>query len=106
MRPAPLSSTRDASTVEVFVPGPLRPYCNGARLLHLAAPSVSTVRATLEQLEREYPSLHRNVCDERGAVRRHINVFVNSAHMRDLEGLDTELTPGDTIIILPAVSGG
>jgi molybdopterin converting factor small subunit len=46
------------------------------------------------------------VCDETGAVRQHINVFVNSTHMRDREGLDTALASGDTIIILPAVSGG
>ena len=102
MRPAPLAH-RDALTIEVFIPGPLRAYCDGARQLYLSAP---TVRATLDQLEREYPTLYRNVCDETGAVRRHINVFVNSAHMRDLDGLDTELASGDTIIILPAVSGG
>ena len=102
MRPLPLAH-RVAATVEVFVPGPLRAYCDGARQVYVCAP---TVRETLEQLERDWPSLYRNVCDETGAVRRRINVFVNSAHMRDLAGLDTELAPGDTIIILPAVSGG
>lgn len=94
---------RDATSVEVFVPSPLRQHCDGARKLMLSAP---TVRATLEELERGYPSLYRSVCDETGAVRQHINVFVNSTHMRDREGLDTELASGDTIIILPAVSGG
>jgi molybdopterin converting factor small subunit len=92
-----------AATVKVFVPGPLRSYCDGAREIVLSA---ATVRATLERLEREHPSLYRNVCDETGAVRRHINVFVNSDHMRDRNGLETELASGDTIIILPAVSGG
>ena len=89
--------------MKVFVPGPLRPYCEGASQLLLSAPDV---RTTLSELEREYPKLYRNVCDETGAVRRHINVFVNRDHMRDLDGLDTELGSGDTIIILPAVSGG
>jgi molybdopterin synthase sulfur carrier subunit len=92
-----------ATTVKVFVPGPLRQYCRGARELVLSA---ANVRGTLEGLEREYPSLYSNVCDETGAVRRHINVFVNSDHMRDRNGLDTELATGDTIIILPSVSGG
>lgn len=92
-----------ATAVKVFVPAPLRVYCGGARELTLAARSV---RATLAELERAYPSLYRNVCDETGAVRQHINVFVNSDHMRDRDGLDTELASGDTIIILPAVSGG
>jgi len=90
-------------SVKVFIPGPLRAYCGGARELSLAAPSV---RAGLEQLERDYPALYRNVCDETGAVREHINIFVNSTHMRDLEGLETQLASGDTLIVLPAVSGG
>jgi molybdopterin converting factor small subunit len=98
-----LPRSDDLAAVQVFVPGPLRPYCGGASRLSLSA---RDVRGTLERLELEYPSLYRNVCDETGAVRRHINVFVNTSHMRDRDGLDTELAPGDTIIILPAVSGG
>jgi molybdopterin converting factor small subunit len=46
------------------------------------------------------------VCDETGAVRRHINLFVNSSHVRDRDGLDTPLAAGDVLTILPAVSGG
>jgi molybdopterin converting factor small subunit len=64
------------------------------------------VRAALEQIERSHPALYRSICDETGAVRRHVNVFVNTSHMRDREGLDTPLVSGDTITILPAVSGG
>jgi molybdopterin synthase sulfur carrier subunit len=103
MRPGSLAPSTGATTVKVFVPGPLRQYCGSARELVIRA---SSVRETLEGLERDHPSLYSNVCDETGAVRRHINVFVNSDHMRDRDGLDTELVSGDTIIILPAVSGG
>jgi molybdopterin synthase sulfur carrier subunit len=91
------------ATVTVFVPGVLRPYSGGRGEIPIAA---STVLEALEALERQYPDLHRNVRDETGAVRRHINVFVNSDHMRDREGLDTRLSPGDVVTILPAVSGG
>ena len=52
------------------------------------------------------PPLYRNVCDETGTVRRHVNVFVNSDNVRDRDGLDTALAPGDVVTILPAVSGG
>ena len=92
-----------ATIVKVYIPTPLRVYCNGASELTLSAQSV---RIALEQLERSHPSLHHCVCDETGAVRRHINLFVNSSHVRDLEGLDTVLAPGDVLTILPAVSGG
>lgn len=92
-----------APTVTVLVPGPLRAYCAGAAEIPVAAP---TVRAVLEHLERRQFALYRNVCDETGAVRRHLNVFVNAAHVRDLDGIDTPLADGDEVFILPAVSGG
>ncbi|HET6202512.1 MAG TPA: MoaD/ThiS family protein [Planctomycetota bacterium] len=92
-----------ASTVTVHVPPPLRASCGGAKELSLPAASV---RALLVELERRHPSLHRSICDETGAVRRHVALFVNSSHTRDREGLDTALAPGDVVSILTAVSGG
>jgi molybdopterin converting factor small subunit len=90
-------------TVIIHVPGALRAYCGGAEQLQTSA---QTVRAALDDLERHQFALYRNVCDETGAVRRHLNVFVNADNVRDLNGVDTELTPGDVLTILPAVSGG
>ena len=92
-----------APIITVFVPGPLRVYCRGAAELSIGA---ATVRAALEDLERSQPALYRNVCDETGTLRRHLNVFVNSDNARDLDGVDTKLAPGDVVTILPAVSGG
>jgi molybdopterin converting factor small subunit len=90
-------------TITIQIPSPLRDCCKGASALSLSAASV---RAALEQIEQRYPSLYRGVCDETGAVRRHVNLFVNTCHMGDREGLDTALVPGDVITIMPAVSGG
>ena len=90
-------------TITIHVPGQLRTYCAGAAELSISALSV---RAALKDLERSQSALYRNVCDETGAVRRHLNIFVNSDNVRDLEGVDTTLTPGDVVTILPAVSGG
>ena len=92
-----------AAGVTIHVPGMLRAECEGASELSLEAPNV---RTALEQLERRYPALYRSVCDETGAPRRHVNLFVNTSHVRDREGLDTTLVPGDVVWILPAVSGG
>ena len=66
----------------------------------------TSVRAALDQLEQRYPPLYRSVCDETGAVRRHMNVFVNAFNTRDGNGVDTALVAGDVVTILPAVSGG
>ncbi len=95
MRPTP--------TVTLHVLGVLRQYCGGAEQLRLSAP---TVRAALADLERNQTALYRNLCDETGTVRRHLNVFVNSDNVRDLNGIDTALEAGDVLTILPAVSGG
>lgn len=92
-----------SQNITIHVPRELRSYCEGASVLVLSAPSV---RAVLDELERRHPSLYCGICDETGAVRRHLNVFVNTDHMRDRDGLDTALAPGDEIMILPAVSGG
>lgn len=92
-----------APPITLHVPGPLRTYCGGATELQISA---LTVRAALGDLERGHAALDRNVCDETGAMRRHLNVFVNPDNVRDLNGIDTALTPGDVVTVLPAVSGG
>jgi sulfur-carrier protein len=92
-----------ASNVTVHVFGQLREYCGGATELPVSA---RTVRSLLDQLEQGQPLLYRNLCDETGKVRRHLNVFVNTENVRDLDGLETTLAAGDVVTFLPAVSGG
>ncbi len=90
-------------TITIHVPGPLRRYCRGAAHLAIEA---STVHAALEDLAHREAALYGNVCDETGKLRRHLNVFVNADNVRDLDGVNTTLKPGDVVAILPAVSGG
>lgn len=92
-----------APNITLHLPGALRDYCEGRPDLSLSVPTVS---AALEHLEQHHPALHRNICDETGKVRRHLNIFVNSSNVRDLDGLDTALVQGDVVTILTAVSGG
>ncbi len=89
--------------ISVQVPGPLRRECGGAATLEVPA---ATVRAVLDRLEERHPRLHRCICDETGAVRRHINLFVNTDNTRDGAGLETALQTGDVVTIMTAVSGG
>jgi len=90
-------------TVTIQIPAVLRTCCAGAKAFELSA---NSVRAALERIEQSHPALYRSVCDETGAVRRHVNLFVNTMNVRDQRGLDTALVPGDILTILPAVSGG
>ena len=90
-------------SISIHIPAVLRPECGGSADLCVSAP---TVRTALEQLEQSHPSLYRSVCDETGAVRPHINLFVNSSLLSGPEGLDTVLQSGDVLSIMTAVSGG
>ncbi len=87
----------------VQIAAPLRLYSQAPAEIRLAA---LTVRAALGSLRDDHPRLYRSVCDETGAVRRHVNLFVNGRHVRDREGVDTPLSSGDALMIMPAVSGG
>jgi molybdopterin synthase sulfur carrier subunit len=89
--------------VTIHLTAPLRPYTGGASRLEISA---STVKRALEALEQSQAALFRNVCDETGALRRHLNVYVNAENIRDLRGLETALKTGDVVTFLPAVSGG
>ena len=62
----------------------------------------ATVAELLTALERDRPALHGWILDERGRIRRHINVFVNG----EKGGEDTAIGAGDRIDVLPAISGG
>lgn len=94
--------------IRVVIPQSLRSLCGGSghqRQTELRIPAHS-IRELLAELGRQHPKVHVCVCDERGNPRPHINVFVNDDHVRARAGLDTELTTGDLVTILPAVSGG
>jgi molybdopterin converting factor small subunit len=90
-------------SITIHIPAGLRACCGGVSELSVSAPSV---RAALEQIEHSHPALYRSICNETGAVRPHVNLFVNTSDVREQEGIDTALAPGDVLTILPAVSGG
>ena len=61
-----------------------------------------TVGELLQELERAHPAASGWILDERGVLRRHINVFVNG----ELGGQDTRVGDDDRVDVLPAISGG
>ncbi|QDU77257.1 Sulfur carrier protein CysO [Bremerella volcania] len=90
-------------SVSVQIPYALRSECGGKSEVEVSAGSV---RQALTALKDEQPKLYRNVCDETGAVRKHINLFVNESLIHRNDGLETKLGPGDLLFIMTAVSGG
>jgi len=91
-------------TVIVHLPGVLATHAGGRTRVTLeAGPDVGAALAALFAL---HPGLRDRIQNERGELRRHVNVFVGSENVRDLNGLATPLPDGAELFILPAVSGG
>ena len=66
----------------------------------------STLAEVLKDLESRYPGITKNVIADEGGLHRFINVYLNDEDVRYLGSLETEITEGDTVSILPAVAGG
>ena len=79
--------------------GPLKKLAGDCSEHRLEAGSVGEL---LRGLERSQPAIGGWILDERGLIRRHINVFVNGERATE----DTSVGPDDQIEVLPAISGG
>lgn len=91
--------------VVFHIPGYLRTFTGGQSRVELAA-SPATCGAALAALWAHHPGVRDRVVDEQGVVRQHVNVFVGDESIRYTGGLDTPLSDGSEISIVPAVSGG
>jgi MoaD family protein len=65
-----------------------------------------SVRDVLRQLAQQHPATEGQLFGEEGQLNRYVNVYLNDEDVRVLEGLDTEVKEGDTLVILPAMAGG
>jgi MoaD family protein len=90
-------------SVTVKLPTILRKHADGEARVGAEG---ATLREVLEHLEASYPGITKNVLAEEGGLHRFINVYVNDEDVRYLGSLETELSEGDTVSILPAVAGG
>jgi molybdopterin synthase sulfur carrier subunit len=66
----------------------------------------STVAEVVEAMEAEAPGFAFYVCDERGRLRQHVNIFVDGERVRDRATLGDRVEPGSRVLILQALSGG
>lgn len=88
--------------VEVRIPTILRPYTGGEKLVTASGDSLGAV---VSDLDAHYPGIGERLLDESG-LRRFVNIYLNDEDVRFLSGLETAVSDGDSITILPAVAGG
>jgi len=87
----------------VRVPPVLRQHTGGATEVSLTGDRVGAV---LGALVAEHPDTKDQIFSDEGELNRFVNVYLNDEDVRVLDGLDTAVSEGDTIMILPAMAGG
>ena len=93
--------------VRIILPGVLREFAGG--LGELVVPVVDgtvSLRTVLDTAVVARPRLDARIRDETGALRRHVNVFVDGQDARRAGGLDASVGSGAVIHILPSIAGG
>ncbi len=66
----------------------------------------STVQELVDQIVDQYPTVKFHLVDSEGQLRKHFNVFVNNVHIRDLQGMKTQLAEQDKVILMASAAGG
>ena len=89
-------------SVNVTIPTPLREHTEGKDSVEVQG---STVKEVFQDLGRQFSSITDRLLDGE-KVRRFVNIFVNDEDIRYLQDMDTPVSDGDTISIIPAVAGG
>jgi len=87
----------------VRIPTPLRKLTGENEVVTVEG---ATIAAILANLDTSYPGLIERLCDEHGAVRRFVNIFLNDEDIRFLQEKETPVKDGDEISIVPAIAGG
>lgn len=87
---------------DVRIPEFLRGAVDGADVLEAEG---TRVRDLIADLDARHPGFGDRLLDDSG-LRRYINVYVGRRDIRFADGLDTAVAAGDTVLILPASSGG
>lgn len=89
--------------VNLRIPTPLRGYAGGQVSVGLNG---ATVGEAMVNLVEAYPTLRRHLYDDEGALRSFVNLYLNGEDVRHLAGVDTPLSPGDKLALIPAIAGG
>jgi MoaD family protein len=94
--------TENRMAVSVKIPTQLRSATDGESVAQVEG---ATVGEVLDSLYDRYGELRSRIAED-GGLRRFVNVYVGGEDIRFLDGLDTPVSDGDEVTILPAVAGG
>ncbi|MCM8826803.1 MAG: MoaD/ThiS family protein [Candidatus Omnitrophica bacterium] len=89
--------------IRVIIPTPLQKLTNNQSEVEANG---SNIRELIDDLDKIFPGLKERICDEKGKLRRFVNVYVNEEDVRFLQQENTPIKEGDTVAIIPAIAGG
>ena len=90
-------------SVSVRIPTILRTYTGGESEVSAQGETLTEI---LDDLDSNYSGIKGRIVDEKGELRRFVNVFVDDEDIRFLDGVNTDVKDGATVSIVPAVAGG
>jgi molybdopterin/thiamine biosynthesis adenylyltransferase/molybdopterin converting factor small subunit len=90
-------------SVQVRIPSPLKSLTGGKDVIESKG---NTVGEAIREVISAYPQLRERLCDEKGEVRRFINIFLNNEDIRSMRNLGTPVNDGDSLSIIPSIAGG
>lgn len=93
-------------SIPISIPTLFKMESGGRSTITMEASVIPTVRTMLDELFRLHPALRGKMVDGLGEMQRHVNIFVNGLDVRFIEGLDTPLSEGDEVQIVPMIAGG
>jgi len=88
---------------KVRIPTPLRKLTNNEEIVEIKA---ATIGDAIVELQTRFPGIKERLVDDRGEVRRFVNVYVNEEDIRFLQNQQTPIKDGDEVSIIPAIAGG
>ena len=89
--------------VKVRIPTPLQKLTGNQSEVSAKG---SSLKEILTDMERQFPGIKERLYDEKGALRRFINFYVNNEDVRFLKGESTPVKEGDEVSVVPAIAGG
>jgi molybdopterin synthase sulfur carrier subunit len=92
--------------ITVVLPSVLQPLAGGQSVLTAPADGPVTVEKLLDAVTADFAVLGRRLRDETGQLRRFVNVYVDGDEVRRLQGLATEVSPGQEVLVIQSVAGG
>ena len=85
------------------IPTPLRAYTNGKSEVNVNGSNIADV---LTDLTTQYPALKPHLFNEGGELRPFVNLFVGENNIKDLQGVNTPISDGEKIMLIPSIAGG